>query len=100
MESYSIVARHQGKLDLAGGFGARSQWYAERARSLPAEQLTPAALNNLGNKIAAQPDGGAALATECIKRQDADPGFQRAVRKAKEALAKGLPPSTRTHEVP
>ena len=78
-EAYSIVAKRQGDEVKARGFGARSQWYAERARALPAEQLTQQALLDLGNRIAAQTDGGLALATECFKRQDADPDFQRRV---------------------
>lgn len=47
------------------------------------------ALTELDKRIAAQEDGGAALATECLKRQDADRQFQRLVQKAKEALAAG-----------
>lgn len=81
-EAYALVARRQGQEDKARGFGARSQWYVERARSLPPEQLTPAALDDLGNRIAAQADGGEALATACMKQQDADPDFQRAVSEA------------------
>jgi len=98
-ESYSVLARHQGDERKAGAFGARSQWYAERARSLPAEQLTSEAVNDLANRIEAQPDGGLALATECMKRQDADPDYQRLVRKAKEAIAAGVAPDTPIHKV-
>jgi hypothetical protein len=87
-EAYSIVAKQQGDEDKARGFGARSQWYAERARSLPADQLTMEALTDLGNKIAAQKDGGLALATKCFKRQDADQDFQRQVREAKAAASR------------
>ena len=75
--SYEVIARNQGDERKSKGFGARAQWYADRARSFPADQLTQEALNDLGNKIAAQPDGGLALATECFKRQDADPEFQK-----------------------
>ena len=82
-ELYSIIARHHGDEVKARGFGARSQWYADRARSFPAEQLTIGALTDLGNRIAARPDGGLALATECLKRQDSDPSVQRLVRQAK-----------------
>jgi hypothetical protein len=76
-ESYAVLARQQGDEQKARGFGARAQWYAKRARSLPAEQLTPAALNELGNQIVAAPDGGLALATECWNRLEADPEYQR-----------------------
>ena len=76
-ESYSILARQQGDEQKARGFGARAQWYAKRARSLPAEQLTPAALNELGNRIAAAPDGGLALATECWNRLEADSEYRQ-----------------------
>jgi hypothetical protein len=86
-ESYSIIARQQGDETKARGYGARAQWYVDRARSLPAEQLTNDALLVLGNGIAAQPDGGLALATECFKRQDADPDFQRLVQQAKAESA-------------
>jgi len=82
-ETYSIIARQQGDETKARGYGARAQWYVDRARSLPGEQLTKEALLVLGNGIAAQPDGGVALATECFKRQDADPDFQRLVQRAK-----------------
>lgn len=99
-ESYSIIARRQGQEGEARGLSVRSQWYAQRARSLSAEQLTRAALNELGNKIVAQPDGGLALATECLKRQDADPDVQRLVQKAKKALSEGLPPTTPISKVP
>ena len=98
-ESYSIIARLQGDTAKAGGYGARSQWYVDRARALAAEQLTPAALEALGNKIAAQPDGGLALATECLKRQDADPDWQRLVRAAGTAISEGRDPSTPMSEV-
>jgi hypothetical protein len=98
-EEYSIIARQQGDERTARGYGARSQWYAERARSLPAEQRTMEALTDLGNRVAAQPDGGAELAKKCWDQQDADPAFQRLVRKAKEAIAAGVPPSTSIHEV-
>ena len=79
-ESYSPLARQEGDEPKARGFGARAQWYAKRARSLPAEQLTPAALNELGNRIAAAPDGGLELATECMRRQEADPDWQRLIQ--------------------
>ena len=79
-ESYSILARQQGNEQKARGFGVRAQWYAKRARLLPAEQLTPAALNDLGKRIAAAPDGGLALATECWNRLEANPEYQRFIR--------------------
>lgn len=79
-ESYSIVAKQQGNDAKSKGFGARAQWYADRARTMPADQITPEALNKLGDRIAAAPDGGIALATECMKRQNDDPDFQRLTR--------------------
>jgi hypothetical protein len=85
---YSSIARQQGDEKGARGYGARSQWYVDRARSLPAEQRTPEALNELGNRVLAAPDGGLALATECKKRQDADPEFQRLVEQAKAAAGR------------
>jgi len=78
--AWQIVARNQGEDRKAKALEARAQWYASRARSLPADQLTPEAMNDLGKRIAAQPDGGVALAKECWTREDADPEFQRFVR--------------------
>ena len=76
-ESYHILAKRMGDEKSAAHYGFRSQWYAERARSLPKEQLSADALERLGERIASAPDGGLALATECQKRQDADPSFPR-----------------------
>lgn len=76
-ESYHILAKRTGDEKSAAHYGFRSQWYAERARSLPKEQLSTEALDELGKRIASAPDGGLALATECQKRQDADPAFPR-----------------------
>jgi hypothetical protein len=76
-ESYHILAKQMGDEKSATHYGFRSQWYAKRARSLPKEQRTTEALTELGNSIAAAPDGGLALATECAKRQEADPSFPR-----------------------
>lgn len=87
-ELYSIIARHQGNQKSASGYGARSQWYADRARALPENERTPAVIAELGNRIAASPDGGLALATACKNRQDADPGFQRLVQQAKAAATR------------
>jgi hypothetical protein len=75
--AWEVVARNQGDDRKSKAMGARAQWYADRARSLPADQLTDQAMNELGNKIAAQPDGGLALAKACWEHQDADPDFQR-----------------------
>ena len=86
---YSTIARQQGDVALAGAFGARAEWYVNRARGIAPERPTDAALEELGRKIVAQGDGGLALATECMKRQDADPDFQRVVREAKRAISEG-----------
>ena len=99
-QSYSILAKTMGQEERSKGFGARSHWYLMEAKKTVApEQLKREALVELGNKIVANPDGGLALASECMKRQDADEDFQRVVRKAKEAIAAGIPPSTPMHEV-
>ena len=76
-ESYHILAERMGDEKSAIHYGFRAQWYVERARSLPTERLSTEALVELSNRIAAAPDGGLALATECKKRQDADPSFPR-----------------------
>ena len=97
-QSYEIIARQLGEAG-AGGFGARSRWYVDRARLLSEKQLTPEALEVLGSKIIAQADGGLALATECMKRQDLDPDWQRLVLAAKTAISEGRDPSTPMREV-
>ena len=76
-ESYHILAKRMGDKDSAVHYGFRSQWYAERARSLPQEQRSDEALEELGDRIAAAADGGEALAAACQSRQDADPSFPR-----------------------
>ena len=80
LESYSIIARQQGDVTKDRGFGARSQWYVDRAKSLGLD-LTESALINVEKRILATADGGLALATECVKRQDADPDFRRLARR-------------------
>lgn len=75
--SWEIVARNKGEERKSKALGARAQWFADRARSLPADQLTDRAMNELGNRIAAQPDGGLALGKACWERQDSDPEFQK-----------------------
>lgn len=96
-QSYETIARQQGGAS-AGAYGARSQWYVDRAKLSEAD-LTPEALEVLGNKILAQADGGLALATECMKRQDSDPDWQRLVLAAKTAISEGQDPSTPMREV-
>ncbi|WP_447727767.1 hypothetical protein [Sphingomonas koreensis] len=77
LEGYAILARQQGNEKLARGFEARSQWFADRVRALPANERTPDIINAIAEKVAAAPDGGEALATACFKRQDADPEFKQ-----------------------
>ena len=79
-ESYSIIARQQGDLAKERGFGARSQWYVNRAKSQGLD-LTKAALLDVEKRISATSDGGLALASECMKRQDADPNFRDLTRR-------------------
>ena len=80
-ESYHVLAKQMGRESEARQYGARAQWYTDRAKSvLPAERLTRTALNTLEKKILEAPDGGLALATECFKRQDSDPDFQRLLK--------------------
>jgi len=74
-EAYHILAKQMNDKQSAVHYGFRSQWYVNRARSMPKEQLSKEALKELGDRIAAAPDGGLSLATECKKRQDADPSF-------------------------
>lgn len=71
-ESYSIIAKQQGDLTKARGFSARSQWFVNRAKARGLD-LSGAALIDVERRILATSDGGLALATECMKRQDADP---------------------------
>lgn len=74
-ESYSIIARQQGDVAKERGFEARSQWYVDRAKAQDLE-LSDAALRDVEKRISATSDGGLALATECMKRQDADTSFK------------------------
>lgn len=88
-ESYHILAKQMNKESEARGYGARAQWYTDRAKAaLPADQLTPTALAELEKKVLGAPDGGLALATECFKRQDADPEFQRLLKTAASSRAR------------
>lgn len=80
-QSYSLIANAQGGEGAGRGWAARSQFYMERARTLPPENLTDAALLDVGNRVAALTDGGLALATECTKRLEADPEFKALMHK-------------------
>jgi hypothetical protein len=77
--TWEIVARKRGEERKALALGARAQWYAVRARS-DFDKMTPAQVLDFSNRIAAQPDGGLALAKACWERQDADPEFQKLLR--------------------
>ena len=79
-QSYSFVAKQQGDELKEKGFALRAAWYGERARSLGGEPLTPQARSELADRILSAPDGGLALATECFKRQEGDPDWQRLIR--------------------
>jgi hypothetical protein len=79
-ESYSIIARQQGDVAQERGFGARSQWYVDQAKSQGID-LKDAALRDVEKRISATSDGGLALATECMKRQDADPTFRELINR-------------------
>lgn len=80
LQAYSAIAGQQGDRVKEKGFALRAQWYGELARSRGLS-LTEKAKLELADKILAAPDGGAALATECIKQQDADPDFHRLTRR-------------------
>jgi len=77
-QAYAFIAKQQGDDLKEKGFVLRAAWYGERARSLAAE-LTPEARIELADRIASAPDGGLALATACLKRQEADPDWQRLI---------------------
>jgi hypothetical protein len=79
-QSYSFIAKQQGDDLKQKGFALRAAWYGEQARSVGAQQLTPNAQSELADRILSAPDGGLALATECFKRQEADPDWQRLIR--------------------
>lgn len=80
MEGYAIIAKMQGNEKLSKGFEARSQWFSQRARALPPAERTPEIIRAISEKIAAAPDGGEALATACMERQNADADFKRYAR--------------------
>jgi len=81
--AWEVAVRKVGDERKAAVMSARAQWYADRARSLPADQLTEGAMMQLGNTVAAQPDGGKAFAKECWDRQDASPEFQAMLHQGK-----------------
>ena len=74
-ESYSQVAKLQDNRALERGFGARAQWYIEKAKRQGLD-LSEEALLAVSDKIAAAKDGGLALATECTRRLEGDPEYR------------------------
>lgn len=79
-ESYSILARQQGDVRKDRFFGARSQWYVNRAKARGIN-LSDAALIDVEKRVMATADGGLGLAKECLKRQDDDPEFPKSARR-------------------
>lgn len=68
-ETYSTLAKRKGDMNVSRGFAARAQWYANR---VPAKTQVP---DELVEEYLALSDGGLALSTACMERQDADPSF-------------------------
>lgn len=77
-QDYALRAGRTGNDTAARMLDARSQWFVGRAKSvLPADQFTNDALKDLGDRVAAAPNGGLDLIKDCTKRQNADPEFKR-----------------------
>jgi hypothetical protein len=77
--SYEKLAELKGDHKLARGIGFRAQWYADQVKQLPEKERSAEASESLAARFLAEKDGGLALATECFRRQDADPAFKAEV---------------------
>ncbi len=57
---------------LARGLDARAEGYAIQASRLPKAERTPEVLAEIEQQLLKLEDGGLALSSECLKRQDAE----------------------------
>ena len=74
-QSFASIAKARG--EEGRGWDARAKFEVNLAKEIPGADLSDAALASLENRILAASDGGLALATECLKRQEADPAFRK-----------------------
>ena len=81
-EEYSGLAKNAGRWKESLGYKGREQWYIFRLKAIPEKERNEEVIDRLLAKLRASGDGGLSVATDCTKREDADPDWQAQLKNA------------------